>query len=365
MRRRNGTIAILVAALTLWVQACSSPQNSDASAAEHDAVAFLARYVLPSGRVVRADQGGDTVSEGQAYAMLVAVAIGDRKSFSRIWAWTQQHLQQPDGLLAWHWADGKVVSTEAASDADIDAAWALAVADRRFDADAYLVQARRLAQAAATTETVRSRRSGTILVAGPWAVGGGGTTPRTPAPVVAPGYWALPAMLTLANTLRDPAWNQIDVTSAGLLDDLTRHGRQLPADWAEINVGTPVPSGVPGTKASPSFGLSADRALVWMDTSCIHDQMVIAASLGPELSDGPRTGTISTTLTGQPASTAVSPVPIIAAAAAADAGHHDALRDQLLAQAGQIAAAHPTYYGDAWMALGRILLTTTDLAACP
>ena len=40
--------------------------------------AFLHRYVSPSGAVVRTDQGGDTVSEGQGYAMLLAYAADDR-----------------------------------------------------------------------------------------------------------------------------------------------------------------------------------------------------------------------------------------------------------------------------------------------
>lgn len=68
----------------------------------HDAVeSFFAGYVDDDGRVVRHDEGGDTVREGQAYAMLLAVAAGDRSRFHRIWSWTKEHLQRPDGLLAW------------------------------------------------------------------------------------------------------------------------------------------------------------------------------------------------------------------------------------------------------------------------
>ena len=56
--------------------------------AERAGRAFLAAYVDPDGRVVRRDQDGDTVSEGQAYAMLVAVAIDDRAAFRSVWSWT-------------------------------------------------------------------------------------------------------------------------------------------------------------------------------------------------------------------------------------------------------------------------------------
>jgi endoglucanase len=48
----------------------------------------LASYVRPDGRVARPDQGDDTVSEGQAYGLLLAEANGDDATFRRIWGWT-------------------------------------------------------------------------------------------------------------------------------------------------------------------------------------------------------------------------------------------------------------------------------------
>jgi Glycosyl hydrolases family 8 len=63
--------------------------------------AFLDAYVDPDGRVVRRDQGGDTVSEGQAYALLIAVAPGDSERSTAVWTWTRNHLQPPDKLLSW------------------------------------------------------------------------------------------------------------------------------------------------------------------------------------------------------------------------------------------------------------------------
>ena len=52
---------------------------------------------------MRIDQGGDTVSEGQAYGMLLAAAIGDSQRFDAIWEWTQDNLRRPDGLFAFLW----------------------------------------------------------------------------------------------------------------------------------------------------------------------------------------------------------------------------------------------------------------------
>ena len=51
------------------------------------AARFLAKYARPDGRVVRPDLGGDTVSEGQAYGMLLAEVAGDDAAFRRIWGW--------------------------------------------------------------------------------------------------------------------------------------------------------------------------------------------------------------------------------------------------------------------------------------
>jgi endoglucanase len=129
---------------------------------------FLDRYVADDGRVVRHDQGGDTVSEGQAYAMLLAVAEDDERRFARVWEWTREHLRRPDGLLAWRWAGGRVVDDQPAADADLDAARALLLAGERFDEPSYSEQGRVLGDAVAEHETTQAADK-TVLVAGPWA----------------------------------------------------------------------------------------------------------------------------------------------------------------------------------------------------
>ena len=134
------------------------------------ALYFLDHYELRSGRVARWDQGGDTVSEGEAYAMLLSVAAGDRRRFDAAWDWTRIHLLQPDGLMAWHWANGAITSSEPAADADVDAAYALELAATRFHEQSDLAAAAAMAAAIAGNETVGAP-SGPVLVAGPWAVG--------------------------------------------------------------------------------------------------------------------------------------------------------------------------------------------------
>lgn len=49
-------------------------------------------FITSAGRVQRLNQQGDTVSEGQAYAMLRSVLADDRATFDKLLAWTDNNL---------------------------------------------------------------------------------------------------------------------------------------------------------------------------------------------------------------------------------------------------------------------------------
>src|SRR6478736_7027216 len=160
---------------------------------------FLDRYVESDGRVVRRDEGGDVVSEGQAYGMLIALAVGDQTRFRSIWKWTRSHLRRADGLLAWRWADDKVAGVNSAADADLDAARSLLLAGRRFHAPELTKDGRRLGVAILQAETVAV---GTGIVPpsdvnppGTWVAGSGrtlvgGNWAMTAPYVINPGYFS-------------------------------------------------------------------------------------------------------------------------------------------------------------------------------
>lgn len=67
----------------------SRRQQTGARLPQQTATGFLAAYARPDGRVVRPDQGGDTVSEGQAYGMLLAETAGNYDALARIWEWAR------------------------------------------------------------------------------------------------------------------------------------------------------------------------------------------------------------------------------------------------------------------------------------
>jgi len=179
--RRAALATVAVAVLAVVLQGRTGGGGAP-SGASPGAIAgsFFERYVDADGRVVRRDQGGDTVSEGQAYAMLLAVDRGDEGRFAAVWSWTRRHLQRPDGLLSWRWRDGAVVDPQPASDADVDAARALALAAERFSQPGLRADAAHIAGAVLDHETVTAG-SRTALAAGRRPLADAGRRRRHPA----------------------------------------------------------------------------------------------------------------------------------------------------------------------------------------
>lgn len=97
-------------------------------------------FQLPDGTAYVADVANqDTRTEGLSYAMMIAVQLGHREEFERIWAFSKQHLlhrQGPlQGYFAWH-ADfrGRPLSEGPAPDGEEWYATALLLAGQRWSA---------------------------------------------------------------------------------------------------------------------------------------------------------------------------------------------------------------------------------------
>ena len=179
-------VLVLMVGAGLWIAHAIDPRldAADVAGMREDTARiagqrFLDEYVESDGRVVRRDEGGDVVSEGQAYGMLIAVAVGDETRFRSIWKWTRTHLRRADGLLAWRWADNKVTDVNSAADADLDAARSLVLAGRRFNAPELTKDGRRLGVAILETETVAVGTgvapSSDVNPPGTWVAGSGRT----------------------------------------------------------------------------------------------------------------------------------------------------------------------------------------------
>jgi endoglucanase len=334
---------------------------------------FLDEYVEPDGRVVRRDEGGDVVSEGQAYGMLIAVAVGDETRFRSIWDWTKTHLRRADGLLAWRWADNKVTDINSAADADLDAARSLVLAGRRFNAPELTNDGRRLGVAILETETVAvgtgAARPSDVNPPGAWVAGSGrilvgGNWAKTPPYVVNPGYFSPRAEWELFETSADRRWTDVTRTQRVLGWQLTGTG-MLPPDWATVSeTGHVVPTGPVNGEAPIRFGLDAARLPVRFAESCDREDRALAGAMRPVLT-APGQVPAFRNLNGSAANDLQHPVAWVAAAATEQgAGNPDGAVKRLDAAA-QLEQRIPSYYGAAWVALGRIMLTTSLLGDCP
>jgi endoglucanase len=319
---------------------------------------FLDRYVASDGRVQRLDEGGDTVGEGQAYGMLIAAAVKDERRFDLIWDWTKDNIRRRDGLISFLWRDGRVQDPEAASDADVDAARALLAAGCRFDRPELRREAFQLARAIREKETA-SFQGGLVLSAGPWA----NKDPIT----LNPSYFSPATFAALGAATGDGRWGSLSASSRSVTDALIRESTPLPPDWARVEGGKPVPSGPPAQPDEPpKFGFDAVRTLVRLAEDPDAAGRRIAARAWPVF-DGKDPGeiTVEHDLSGRATGGTRHPVVLVAAAGAADAAGQTDARDRLLDAAEALDRQSPTYYGAAWVAIGRIMLTTKGLDSCP
>lgn len=323
-------------------------QTADGSQRSDAVQRFFRDYVDPSGRVVRHDHGGDTVSEGQAYAMLLAVATGDRDRFGAVWKWTKDNLQRQDGLLSWKWAGGKVVDPEPATDADLDAARALVMAGRHFE-DATLAQeGNRLAQAILDHETAEIAGE-LVLLPGPWAARDRFFNPSYVSPCT---YQAL------QEATGDPRWGRLGQSGNRLVSAALASGR-LPPDWGRLDdQGTLTPTGPPeAPDRRPQYGADAARLAFRLAENCDGDGPALSARLWRQLErlDG-QGAALAYSLDGKRVTSDEHPVGLVGAAAAARAAGATDQSARLLDRAATLAQRHPTYYGVAWVALGEALL---------
>jgi endoglucanase len=319
------------------------------------ATAFLDDWV-EDGRVIRHDEGGDTVSEGQAYGLFASLIADDEERFDEVWAWTQKELIRSDGLMAWRWDDGAIVDDEPASDADLDAARALILAGERFDRDDLRQDGIDLATVIADRMTVVTER-GRILLPGLWAA------EREPY-AYNPSYASPVAYEVLGAATGDPRWAELQAGSAAVTGEIL-DATDLPPDWAQIHVdGLIEPMPGPLGEGDPvQYAFDAPRLMLRYAESCTPTDVALAAMPLPTLD---RESELSSRLDlgGGALVSEQSAFGYTARAAAAYASGDDAAATGDLETAAQLSAEYPTYYGNAWVMLSTAMLTDDSLGGC-
>jgi endoglucanase len=180
---------------------------------------------------------------------------------------------------------------------------------------------------------------------------------------VEPGYWTFPAYAALAALTGDRRWKSLSAADAAHLRALSQGGASLPADWATVGGGTrSAPSAAPSTGAAPASGQDGLRAMVW--AACLPATHPLATRWWHAVAATANVGPFTRSLSGTPAGPGTSPLSLVAAAADAEVAGDSGIAATLLRGADRAARQTPTYYGEAWDALGRLLLTTNLLPGC-
>lgn len=236
-------VATVVGLLGLLLVSCaasvSDPQADTTPVTELIAKTwqgYRQRFIDADGRVFRPHNRGDTVSEGQAYALLIASLLDDRPTFDRVMRWTHTHLSRQrhagDHLLAWHWQPGRgVVDWNSASDADIDYALALIIAAHRWHDLRYAPAAQPILNdlLSLNTKVVDGRR---YLLPGNWGQGNDRT-------IINPSYLSPAHFRVFFACTGDARWNDLIDSSYRLIDTASRRlaglsGVGLMPDWLRI-----------------------------------------------------------------------------------------------------------------------------------
>lgn len=252
---RAQNVGWLFLATVLGAQGCAVPLQPEPQPSGGTIESVLAitwegyreRFIQADGRVIRPKDGSDTVSEGQAYALLRAVWMNDRETFDRVYRWTEAHLSRQrargDHLLAWHWGRQEgdawgVLDWTAASDADEDYALALLFAGRRWrDASLglppYHEQAVKVLADILAKETRRGSDGRLYLLPGDW---------HEQALVVNPSYFAPAWYRIFKDATKDHRWDELVESSYHAIHSISfrlgaKPGVGLMPDWAMLEPG--------------------------------------------------------------------------------------------------------------------------------
>nr|WP_042959213.1 glycosyl hydrolase family 8 [Erwinia tasmaniensis] len=228
---------------------------------------FKLRFMTSDGRIQ--DTGNQNVShtEGQGYAMLMAVYYDDRSSFDKLWRWTQNNLSNPkNGLFYWKYnpaARDPVSDKNNAADGDVLIAWALLQAGEKWQVAGWLQQSDRI-QRAIVAHNVIVFGGRTLMLPGAEGFN------KTSYVVLNPSYFVFPAWRDFARRSHLKLWDKLIKDGLDLLTEMRFGDTALPLDWVAMNVDGSL---APATAWPARFSYDAIRIplyLHWYDAASLR-----------------------------------------------------------------------------------------------
>ena len=192
---------------------------------------YKSRFLMPDGRIV--DTGNKNVShtEGQGFAMMMAVANDDRDSFDKMWDWTRKTLKNPEtGLFYWRYNPIEaqpITDKNNAVDGDTFIAWALLKAGNKWQNPDYLKESDAITKALVAHNVVRFAGLQVML---PGAKGFNLNSYVN----LNPSYFIFPAWQDFANRSHLTVWKDLISDGQKLLGKMHFGNPQLPSDWVSL-----------------------------------------------------------------------------------------------------------------------------------
>jgi endoglucanase len=209
---------------------------------------YKKEYIDPNSfRVVDKQKDGITTSEGQSYGMLMSVWMDDKVTFDKIWEWTQNNLQKPNtNSFSWLWGKNpkgeyKVLAEQGgdnvATDGDIDIAFSLIKASKKWNNPQYLASAKLIMNDIWTNEVIITKNGKYLLAANDLEKKYNKTEV-----LVNPSYFNTAAFHEFAKVSMEDNWNRLAADSYEFLEKSSESNLDfdksafLPPDWILVNI---------------------------------------------------------------------------------------------------------------------------------
>lgn len=250
-----------------WVALMMIMLCSAQAAASEGWETYKSRFLQADGRIIDTANKNVSHTEGQGYAMLLAVHYSDRATFGKLWQWTNTTLRdKQNGLFIWRYNPAAANPTgdkNNASDGDILVAWALQRAAEKWQNPAYQQQSDAIQKAIIAHDVIRYAGRTVML---PGAQGFN----KTSYVVLNPSYFLFPAFQAFAKRSHLQVWTTLINDSFAMLSDMRFGTSGLPLDWVAMNADG---SMAPATGWPPRFSYDAIRVplyIAWYDAQSLR-----------------------------------------------------------------------------------------------